>query len=479
MKVLLINPPWHQEIYSNLVASLAGFSQPLGLASIAAYLRVHGHEVRIIDANTEQISLGRLAEYLPEGFRVIGTTSLTPSVDTSVKVMQLAKNKFPRVKTMMGGVHITAVGKEIMGKIPEIDFGVIGEGEETVLELADSLENNKSTDNIKGLIYRKGEEVIQNERRPPIANLDKLPFFAYDLLPMDKYRLPAHHIGFNRKVPIGRFALVFTSRGCPARCGFCSSKLIWGRTVRFRSARYVVEEIEMLVGRFGVKVVEFADDVFTLDKRRLHDILDGIIAKRLNIHFNCLSRVDTIALEDLEKMKKAGCYLIRYGVESGSQKILERMHKNITAEQVIKTLGMTKKAKIASSVSFMIGYLGETEQTVKETIALAKQIDADRTLFFIAVPFPGTEFFEIAKKENLILEAVGGERWALLSRKGILQTESLSREDLIRLRNKAYHEVGINPKHLWRYIRRIRTWAQVKICIKGFIAMLTLTHTEK
>ena len=477
MKILLINPPYH-DVYS-MIASAEGISPPLGLAYIAAFLRDHGHEVRIIDANAEEITLDKLGQHIPEGFDIVGTTSFTPSVNNSGEVLRLAKAKFTQIRTIMGGAHITVAGKETMDEFPEIDFGIVGEGERTALELIDSLAANRPVCSIKGLIFREGTEVIQNERRSPIENLDNLSFPAYDLLPTSLYRLPIHHVGFGHKVPIGPFSLIFTSRGCPMNCTFCASKTIWGKRVRYRSAEDVLSEVRMLVRDFGVKVIDIADDIFTINKKRLHMILDGIIDMQLNMHFNCLSRVDTITRSDIRKMKRAGCYLIRYGVESGSQKILKRMRKNIEPEQAIRAFRMTNEAGIACTASFIIGHPGETEETVKETIDLAKRLNSTLNHFFMAVPYPGTELYRIAKREKLILEDTDWKHWIQFPEKGVLRTEALDQEDLAQLRKKAYREVYFSPMFLWKSLKRIKTWDHVRMYIRGALAVWSVLRIKR
>jgi radical SAM superfamily enzyme YgiQ (UPF0313 family) len=472
MKILLINPPYHR-VYAN-VAAAEGISPPLGLAYVAAYLREHGHDVKLVDANAEQIPLKRLCERLPERFDIVGTTSFTPSIESSIGAIRAAIKKNPEAKSVIGGAHMTVAAKETMAAYPEIDFGVMGEGEETIVELADRLEAGASPESVRGLVFRRGERIIENEARPFIEELDKLPFPAYDLLPLERYRIPIHHVGFGKRVPVHPFFLIFTSRGCPMNCTFCASKTIWGRRVRYRSAENVLSEIEILYHRYGVRVIDIADDIFTIHKKRLHAIIDGICERKLQIHFNCLSRVDTVTEEDLKKLKRAGCYLIRYGIESGSQKILDRMHKSITPEQVEKTIGMTNRVGIACTASFMIGHPGETKETALKTIRLAKGIDANLYHFFIAVPYPGTELYKIAKREKLIRDNSDWIQWTQFPEKGVLRTESLSCEDLVKLRDKAYREVYLNIRFIWKCMTRIRTWNQGVMYLRGALAVLTL-----
>ena len=473
MKVLLVNPT-HKEAYSK-VPSAEGVNPPLGLAYIASYLRENGIDVSLIDAAALDISHEELRKNMSEKeFDIIGVPSMTPSLNSSLNALEIAREINPRCKTVMGGNHISALPIETLTNYQIIDFGVLREGEITFLELVNALEKNQELSKVDGLVYRKDGIINVNPKRKFIENLDELPLPAYDLLPMDKYRLPAHHTSYSGNIKLKPFFLLFTSRGCPYDCTYCASKVIWERKVRYRSPENVLKEIDILVNKYGVKCLEIADDIFTINKQRLHAILDGLIERNYDLHFNCLSRVDTVDLESLKKMKKAGCYLIRFGVESGSQKILDRMKKNVKVEQIRNAFKLVNKANIASSASFIIGHPGETEETVNETIKIAKEINSDAALFFIAIPLVGTELFEIAKNQNLIVNKEW-IHWKQVPEKPVMRTEELTVEDLLRLRKKAFKEFYFRPYYLMERLLKIRTIDQIKYYFNGLLAVLKIS----
>lgn len=470
MKVLLINTPY-TEVYSK-VPTTEGMAPPLGLAYLASYIREHGHEVQILDAEALQIRLSELYKHIAN-FDVVGVGSMTPSLKNTIDSLGIVKKVNPECTTVMGGPHLSAIPVETLNEYPVIDVGVVGEGEVTFLELVDSLENGSDLSNIKGIVYRDEEKIKLTKRRELIENLDELPFLAYDLLPMEKYRPPAHHTSFAGKVKLRPFSLFITSRGCPFDCTFCASKVVWGKKVRFRSAENVLEEIDLLVNDYDVNCLEIADDNFTMNKKRMNEILDGLIEREYDLHFNCLSRVDMIDEESLIKLKEAGVYLIRFGVESGSQKVLDNMNKQVKVEQIRKAFELTKKAGIPSSASMIIGHPGETKDTFEESLKLVKEIEACAAHFFIAIPIVGTELYKIAKQKNLIVNP-DWQYWVQIPEKPVLRTESLSTEDLLKLRRRAYRSFYLRFPYIFKTILRIRTFDQIKFYLKGFSGVLNL-----
>ncbi|MFC1690541.1 B12-binding domain-containing radical SAM protein [Nanoarchaeota archaeon] len=477
MKILLINPPY-SDVYTR-VSYAEGVVPPLGLAYLAAYAREKGFEVKILDANALQIPLNKIKNHIPKDIDVVGTTSFTPSLNKSCKILSICKEINPNIITIIGGAHISALPKETLKYYSSIDFGIIGEGEITLVELLKTIQKKESLSTVKGICYRDGKEIKLNQRRELIEDLDILPFPAYDLLPVEKYCVPLHHVGFGQRVPTKPFAAIFTSRGCPYNCTYCASKVIWERKVRFRNPKNVLAEIDHLVKNFNIKVIDIADDIFTINNKVFNAILDGLIERDYDLHFNCLSRVNTIDMEKLKKLKKAKCYLIRYGVESGSQKVLNLMKKNITKEEVIKAFKMTHKVGIPASASFIIGHPGETNATVKETIDLAKKIDPVLAHFFVAIPLVGTELHDIARIKGLIVNNMGWEQWVQMPDEPILRTEKLSVKRLKKLRDKAYKEFYFRPSFIIKSILRIRRLEQIKLYIRGFLAVLKLTDKIK
>lgn len=473
MKVLLVNPPYH-EVYSK-VSTAEGVTPPLGLAYIASYLRSNDIDVEILDANALQININALYNLSTKfrSFDIVAVPSFTPSINKSVKVLEIAKKINPECVTVMGGSHITAIPVETMEAYPVIDFAVLGEGEKTFLELVRALDENRNPSEVDGIAYRMNGGIKLTKSRKLIENLDELPFPAYDLLPMNKYRIPLHHVGFGKNVPLKPFAVVFTSRGCPFNCTYCASKVIWGRQVRFRSPENVLDEIDYLVTKYKLRVLDVADDIFTINNKRANAILDGLIERKYDLHFNCLSRVDTINRDLLEKMKKAGCYLIRFGVESGSQKILDRMKKQVKISKIKEAFKLTKEVGIPATASFMLGHPGETQQTAQETINIAKEIDPYLAHFFITIPLVGTEVYEIAKRDNLIVDR-DWSYWVQMTSAPVLRTEELSPEDLVKLRKKAYMSFYFRVSFLISCIRRIKHPSQVTGYLKGIFAVRSL-----
>lgn len=468
-KVVLVNPNYCK-VYSK-VSSARGISPPIGLAYIAAYLRKNGVDVSIFDANALELTRDQVVDKLPKDCDIVGVPSFTPSLDAAVDILNIAKELNPSCKTVMGGAHISALPIETLNVHERIDFGIIGEGENTILDLVRALETNTDISQVKGLVYRKNGAVKMNEPRDLIKDLDKLPFPAVDLLPMDKYRLPVHHAYLNKDVAKGSSFLLCTSRGCPYNCTYCSSKVTWGRGIRFRSKQNVLEEIDLLVNKHKVRVLDIDDDIFTIKKERLHGILNALIERNYDLHFTCLSRVDSINKQDLVKLKKAGCYLLRFGVESGSNYMLKLMRKGITVEQTRAAFRLTRDAGIATSATFVIGHPGETVETARKTIELAKEINPAICHFYIATPYVGTELFEIAERKGLITD-MNWENWCLMSEKPVLRTEDLSEEDLVGLRKRAYREFYLRPSYILRNLVKIRNLGQIRLYRDGFMAAI-------
>ncbi len=470
MKVLLVNPPY-KEVYAKV--ELDEIVPPLGLAYLASYLRENGIEVDIYDANALGTNIDELEETMPNNFDIIGVPSFTPSISKSVNILQIGKKINPSCITLMGGPHITGLPKGTMESYPIIDIGVLGEGEVTALELINALRAEGNLKEINGIIFREDGELVETPRREFIEDLDTLPFPAYDLLPMERYQLPLHHVGFGRNIDIKPFFLMFASRGCPFRCTYCASKVMWSKKVRYRSAENILKEIDYLVENYGIVVLDFADDIFTLNKKRLNTILDGLIERDYNLHFNCLSRVNTISKEEVLKLKEAKCYLIRFGVESGSPKILEKMKKDITINQIKNAFRITRDGGVSSSASFIIGHPGETKETARETIDLAKEINPIMAHFFIAIPLVGTELYSMARENNLIVNE-DWEFWKQMPETPVVRTEELTPDDLIDIRKTAYREFYIRPSYIINSISRIRNFGQIKLYLNGLRAVLNL-----
>ncbi|MFH1638065.1 MAG: radical SAM protein [Candidatus Woesearchaeota archaeon] len=476
MKILLIKPP-EKEVYTK-VPTIAGIAQPMGLACIAAYVREHGFkDITILDCEALQVGLDEINNYIPQDVDVVGIGSVTPTLKNAAAIAKIAKEVNPKCSTVLGGDHVTALPEETLESFPHFDFGVFGEGEVTFLELLQELRaEHPSFSKIHGLVYRKGSLVVKNPPRSLVKDINEFPIPAYDLLPMGKYLPPAHHAIFKeRGIKLSPFTIFFSLRGCPYRCKYCASKVMWERKVRYRSAEKTFEEIDYLLKNYKIKCLEFNDENFIINKPRMKEILKGLKKRKekYGMYWNCLTRVDSVDPETLKDMREAGCYFIRYGVESGDPGILKAMAKDITVEQVRKAFKMTNDAGIACSASFIIGYPGETKETFRRTLDLAKEINPTLAFFFVAIPIVGTDLYKEAKDKNLI-ENPDWNGWVQMAESPIMRTEKLAPEELIKMRDRAYKEFYLRPSYIWKMLRSIRTKEQFMFYLRGFLGVLNI-----
>jgi len=455
MRVLLINPPYKESTY---------ISPPLGLAYIASILRENGHNLRIIDAPPLQYDPSDVKK---EAGKVspdlIGIGSMTATIKSAVKVAEVLKSTL-EVPVVMGGVHPTIMPEETLKNVDYVDIIVRGEGEETFLELVNSLENGQKLDGIKGISYKENGKIFHNPDRPLIKNLDLLPFPARDLLPMGRYR---QHLGHPTS-----FATMITSRGCPFNCIYCT-KTMFGRLYRFRSAGNVLQEMKEIIDRYHVKEIDFYDDMFTANRKRVIELCDAMIKERIDIQWKCEARVDLIDKELLMKMKEAGCYLIAYGVESGYQHLLEVLEKKITLEHIRKAFKLTREIGIETLAYLMIGIPGETKETIQKTLELAIELDPDYAQIGIATPYPKTRLYEMAKASGYLLE----DDWSKYAYVGdaatpVMRTEDLTQEDLKFELKRMIKKFYLRPRYILKQLCNLTSFHGVQRNISGLKSVL-------
>jgi radical SAM superfamily enzyme YgiQ (UPF0313 family) len=423
MRILFINP---------LTAKVEVPSiPPLGLAYLAAVLREDKHDVQIIDYDLERDQIDSFEQtihsYKPN---IIGLSAMTLQINNAFLLAQRVKQVSKDILVVFGGAHPSALPEQTLQEAKgNVDIVVIGEGEMTILDIAQS----KPVRDINGIAYIKDGSVIRTAPRPFIADLDALPFPARDLLKINKYR----GWGPLRTTPSTH---LISSRGCPFECVFCSEKAVFGRGYRARSAEKIIDEIKCLVNTYGMKEVAFYDDLFTLDKKRVIEICDELDRQKITIDWKALSRVNTIDLEMLSRMRQAGCWLISYGFESGSPEVLSAIKKHQTVEQSINAAELTRKAGIKFYGFFMIGNIGETQTTVLRTISLARRLKPDYLQFTIVRPDPGSFLYNKHKME-IEKAHTSWEEYYAFSRKTnampVVDT-SLTISELLDLRHIAY-----------------------------------------
>lgn len=347
---------------------------------------------------------------------------------------------------MIGGPHLTAVPKETMDIFPKFDIGIIGEGEETIIELLNALENNEDLEKIQGTIWRKNGQLHKTSLRPPIKNLDELPLPAWDLLPSltENYRLSV--VGTKSKLSTS----LITSRGCPGRCIFCDTA-VFGRRIRGYSARYVIKMIKYLISKYGIRDFLIYDDNFVALRKRAIEICQMIKDENLEISWSCCARVNLVNAELLKMMKEAGCWQIEYGIESGSQRLLDFMKKGITLSQVKDALRLTKQAGISTRGNFIFGNILETEETLQETIDFILNLELDYFQQTFLTPYPGSQAYAIAREYGTF-----DPDWKKMNNLYInFVPTGLTSSDLIKYSKLAFRKFYLRPKIIMANVRQI------------------------
>lgn len=445
MDVLLINP------YSKAKTWASSYQvMPLGLGYLAACLEEEGIEVSVLDLNVEPLKNENLIRLLKRNKpKIIGLTATTPLIKTAWELAEILKEK-TGAKIVLGGPHVSALPEE-SAKLPQVDFVVRNEGEITFLELVKAILNKKPMDKISGISYKLGKKIINNPQRPFIQNLDSLPFPSRHLFCMEKYK-PSQPL-LSMRSPS---ANILTSRGCPYNCNFCF-KGVFGRSFRTRSVESVLTEWEILIKDYKVKEIEIVDDNFALDIPRAIKFCQELIRRNLVIPWATYSgvRVDHPNSEKLMKlMKKAGCYRVSFGVESGEDRILKNIDKGITTKQTKKAIKVAKKAGLITMATCIIGNIGETRQTMQKTIDFTKELETDFAQFTICTPFPGSRLYdEVSKNGKLLIS--DWEKFDNMGNKAFFEIGDLKKEDVEFMRQKAYREFYLRPKILFKLVKNV------------------------
>jgi anaerobic magnesium-protoporphyrin IX monomethyl ester cyclase len=381
--VTLVNPP------SPKGAPPALFI-PLGLGYLTAVLEKNQYEVDVIDCQVSRPTLKQLeAEFAKRQPDVVGVTSSTLTYNPASEIVKTAKEVLPNCLTILGGPHVTVLDEQTLKESPETDIIVRGEGEQTMLELADlaSKSGLKNLQEIEGITFRENSQIIRTKDRAFIQNLDELPHPAYEHFSLDEYKIS------------GKMYLpIITSRGCPFQCTFCLASKMCGKRFRTRSPEKVVNELEWLRDVHRADVFAFYDDTFTFDKKRALEICEEMKHRGFSLPWDCRTRVDRINPEVLAKMRDANCLLVHFGVESGSQKMLNVMKKGTTVEQNAAGIKMAKDAGISVAISVVVGYPGETAEMLKQTFDFIRKTGPDYVYVCQAIPYPGTELLDNLEK---------------------------------------------------------------------------------
>lgn len=458
MKVALVRPPEvHPYWYKKKPA--------LGISYLSSYLTKNKIKNKIFDAYffswSQEETVANVAKYKPD---LIGISSMTHEIVAANKLASLFKKRVPDIPIAIGGCHITALPSQTLKEFPNFTYGIYGEGEKTLLELANYLEKNKKRkiSSIKGLVYRdKQERVVVNEVRERLTSeeLDALPHPAFHFY----YKNGAKSLAGKDDVYV-----MMSSRGCPYNCVFCMQVL--GRQVRRRTPEGIVAEIEYATSHFGAHTVQFYDEIFLFNDETCFKTLDLIIQKKLHkkMRWFGLTRVNMVDKELIQKAKESGCFRLEMGLESGSNKILKKIRKQITVEQAEKAVNIIKNEGILTDVNYILGHPGETKKTLKQTVDLAVRLNTTTIAMGIMVPYPGTEVYK------MVHEGKGGYRllskdWSTYDKYGgkALEIKSIPLAELEKWQRKAL---------LYFYLKNYRLWELLKFIIgyRRVIASLLL-----
>ena len=449
--VLLINPPWLSKD-ENIWHGVKSAMPPLGLLSIAAYVESEGYCVRVIDVHIEKHTAAELIEKLKVAQpKFVGMGVMTATSNAANQIARIVKNTVPDCTVVFGGVHPEAMPAETLCN-SAVDIVVRGDGEETFL----SILQGKSLDTIRGISYRKGTTVVHNPASTVEMNLDKYPFPAYHLVPMDKY-YPA--IGAYKRLPAINMLM---TRGCPGKCTFCNSAMT---TLRTRSAESVVEEIEYLSETYGVREIQFYDDTFTVLKKNVMRFCELMAAKNLNVSWAAFVRADCFNEEMARAMKKAGCHQVLIGVESGSDIILKNIRKPIDREKTADAIKIARAAGLESRASFIFGSMGETVGTMQETLDFSMQLDPDIAQYNVCTPYPGTQMYRWAKENGYLVS----EEWGDFELSTfMMKLPTCTDQDVYRHYKNAHKQFYMRPKMILRRLRKVSRLSHIRDLIHAF-----------
>jgi anaerobic magnesium-protoporphyrin IX monomethyl ester cyclase len=456
-KLLLAYPPIAQkERYGGISGIFGGKQIPLGLFYLAAYARANGYAVDVVDAEARRLRAESVVATLREGgFNVLGISANTVSFHRALELASLVKQAAPETVTVIGGPHVSSQPAQPL-EHAAFDYAVRNEGEETLVELLAMIEQGTSPESVLGLIHRRRGEIVVNPPRPYIADLDRLPFPAFDLIPdLAAYNPPPFSY---RQRPV---ANVITSRGCPNNCTFCE-RATFGRRIRMRSAANIADEIELLMRAHGAKEIAFVDDTFTVLPRRIYQLFDITRARGLRFPWTCMSRVDTVDEELLRFMRDNGCWYIAFGIGSGDEAILKEIRRRITLADAERAIQISHRLGIRTKGFFIVGHPTESEASIDKSITFAEKLNLDQIIVTLNTPMPGSYQYEHADEFGTL------DRSALASfsyRNPAFVPHGMTKELLLckhrEFLRRFYYSPGRLGRTLWRMLTFPRAGVQV------------------
>jgi radical SAM superfamily enzyme YgiQ (UPF0313 family) len=474
MRVLLVNPDYEIERYMGRHFGRMGWVMPpMGLLYLAAQLEREGIEVEVYDAQIEERPLAAaLNEARPE---IVGITCATALVGSTLAAARLVRQTLPASTVVVGGVHPTVRPDDLVGS-PDVDIAVRGEGLKTIVEICRALESGADNElgTIAGTSHRLDGELVSNPPRPLEPDVDSFPFPARHLLPMEVYRMSPD---LSIRPPMD---IVFGAYGCPYDCVFCAAQTVMGGSFRARSLDNIMAEIDQVVREQRPRSLLMGDDNFVLSKERTLDFCDRYAARGYHqtLPWQIATRVDSVDGEILQALKKAGCYLVSFGIESGVGRLLDTVEKGTVVGQAENAVRLAKEAGLYVRATFILGLPGETVEDSEATIRFSRRLPLDQVRFALATPFPGTELWEIAKAEG----SVEIDDWMQLSSMGGYREEELfyvprgrTSDELKRLQRRANFGFYFRPRIMAGFAGRIRSFDELGEIARGAWGLVKAT----
>jgi anaerobic magnesium-protoporphyrin IX monomethyl ester cyclase len=436
-----------QQPLSKKAAEKLGIFPSLALAGLAAWVRQHGYPVQLIDLHVSNMypkdASGLVAEYDPH---IVALTSKTLGWPAVIEIAQMVRETCPNAIIVVGGPHMSIYPKESL-TWPCFDIAVVGDGEETFLEICDRIDQGCSLSDmtdIAGTALHTPDGIVQNPARAVPRDIDKYPMAAWDLVPVSDYHC---------MTLLKPFATMVTTRGCPWHCGYCSQ--VYSERLRFRSVELVVDEMEHLEKVYGVREIVFFDETFTIGKRRMKHFAEEVMRRGLSVKFNIRARVDTVDREVVRLLKKAGLRSIHMGVEAGTDRVLKIMNKQITREQTERAFRVCREEGVDTRGYFMVGYYDSTPDDIEDMIKFASGLGLDWASFSVATALPATDLYRIAQERGY----VDGDFWRQYTIDGggvipQLETETFTAEQLRAFRTKAYMKFYLRPDLIRRKLSK-------------------------
>lgn len=472
-KIIFIIPP-----SKALILKFVSYQQPINLAYLAAAVIKAGFSAEIWDYGIEEFIendfINRIKECNPYA---IGVHCKTFNIIQGNYLAGIVKEHFPEIKTIMGGPHSSALPIETLKEFPYFDIAVVGEGEATIVDLCREITNGNNLKNVKGIAFREGNNVVSTEKRELIRNLDEIEYPARYLLSKNLYN--KHHSTRGISPLNHNVTEIFTSRGCPGKCIFCAVNISYGNQVRFRTVDNALGEVEECISRYNYNHIIIQDDTFTLNKTRVSGILDGL--RRLGLRsWSCDSRVDTVNEEMLKEMASSGCKKISFGVESGSEKILKLIKKNISIEQVRRAVKWAKKYGIdIIECTFIIGsHPDETYDDVQATWKLIKEVSPDIISVSIIVPYPGTEIYKLMNERGYI-DTKNWSDFQMIGTEPGWRTANFSSLELMRLQRRLINRYYFSPKYFIKSMSKIKSAKDIQYLFKTSLEYIRFMTKNK